>query len=181
MSEIKIPDLSPKLVALNEIKPYDMNPRKNSDSVKAVRKSFREFGVRAPILVDKDMFIVYGHTRYQAATEEGLSHYPVIVADDLTPEQTRAYRIADNATQDFSQWDSEKLSAELKALATVTFKHLPLTDYGLDEYLPEELKALPPLKDVNFTAKPGAKEIGEGEFQNFDHKCPRCGFHYNEG
>jgi ParB-like chromosome segregation protein Spo0J len=79
-----------------DVKPYPGNPRQNDDAVDAVARSLVEFGFRQPIVVDRDGVIVCGHTRYKAAVKLHLEKVPVHVAKDLSPEQIRAYRIADN-------------------------------------------------------------------------------------
>jgi len=103
---------------IDKIKPYARNPRQNEAAVDAVAASIREFGFRQPIVVDGEGIIVVGHTRYKAALKLGLETVPVHIARDLTPEQARAYRIADNKTSDLSDWDLELLPAELAALET---------------------------------------------------------------
>jgi len=87
---------------IGDVKPYEGNPRQNADAVDAVAASIREFGFRQPLVVDEDGVIVVGHTRYQAAMKLGLTQVPVHVAKGLSPEQVRAYRLADNATRDLS-------------------------------------------------------------------------------
>lgn len=124
------------MVPLSDIKPYDNNPRKNAPGVAAVAKSMREFGVQAPILLDKDRVIVYGHTRLEAAKENGMAEYPCIIAEDLTPEKARAYRIADNHVATHSEWDEEKLKIELEALKPFEFKELPLIEMAPKEFFP---------------------------------------------
>jgi len=106
---------------LDSIKPYENNPRVNDDGVDAVLKSIQEFGWRAPIVVDADGVIVCGHTRYKAAKRMGLTEVPVHVATDLTPDQVRAYRLADNQTATLSDWDVKLLPIELSALQDVNF------------------------------------------------------------
>ena len=106
---------------LSEIKPYEQNPRVNDDGVDAVAKSLQEFGWRAPIVVDAEGVIVCGHTRYKAAKKLGLAEVPVHVALDLTPDQIRAYRIADNQTSTLSDWDVDLLPIELSALREADF------------------------------------------------------------
>ena len=105
-----------ELRPLGEIKPYEKNPRLNDKAVEAVARSIREFGFRQPIVVDGDGVIVVGHTRWKAAAQFGLERVPVHVARDLTPEQAKAYRIADNALGDIAVWDLELLPAELAEL-----------------------------------------------------------------
>lgn len=121
---------------ISEIKPYDNNPRKNAAGVAAVAKSMRQFGVRAPILVDKDHVIIYGHTRLEAAKENGLAEYPCVIATDMTPDEARAYRIADNHVATHSEWDPEKLKVELEALKPIEFKELPLIEMAPKEFFP---------------------------------------------
>jgi ParB-like chromosome segregation protein Spo0J len=87
-----------ELRCVSEIKPYPGNPRDNDAAVDAVAESIRTYGWRAPIVVDGDGVIICGHTRHKAARKLGLDKAPVHVARDLTPEQVRAYRIADNKT-----------------------------------------------------------------------------------
>ena len=98
---------------LETIRPYPNNPRRNDEAVQAVAASIREFGWKQPIVVDRDGVIIVGHTRYKAAQELGLEKVPVLVADDLTEEQARAYRLADNKVAEFSFFDTEKLTAEI--------------------------------------------------------------------
>jgi len=101
---------------IDTIRPYEANPRINDDAVDAVAASLREFGFRQPIVVDTEGVIVCGHTRWKAAHKLGLTKVPVHVARDLTPEQIRAYRIADNKTADLAEWDMELLPIELAGL-----------------------------------------------------------------
>ena len=98
---------------LTEITPYAQNPRKNDEAVDKVAASIQEFGFKQPIVVDKDGTIIVGHTRYKAAQKLGLETVPVLVADDLTEEQAKAYRLADNKTNEFAEWDFELLDLEL--------------------------------------------------------------------
>lgn len=100
-------------VPLGEIHPYEKNPRQNEDAVQYVANSIKEFGWKQPIVVDKDGVIIAGHTRYKAAQKLGLEKVPVITADDLTEEQVKAYRLADNKTGEFAQWDMDLLNQEL--------------------------------------------------------------------
>jgi len=101
---------------ISTIIPYAQNPRVNSHAVDAVAASIREFGFQQPIVVDKDGVIIVGHTRYLAAIKLGLRKVPVLVALDLTPEQAKAYRIADNKTGELADWDEDRLAQELAEL-----------------------------------------------------------------
>ncbi len=103
--------------SLAAVRPYENNPRINDDAVGAVAESIRQFGFRQPIVVDAEGVVVCGHTRLKAAARLGLSEVPVHVAVGLTPEQVRAYRLADNKTAELAEWDMDLLSAELLGLA----------------------------------------------------------------
>ena len=121
---------------IDSIRPYDKNPRINDAAVDAVAASLKEFGFRQPIVVDADGVIICGHTRWKAAHKLGLAKVPVHVAQDLSPEQVKAYRIADNKTAELAEWDMDLLPIELKDLQAANFD---LSMLGFDE---EELAHL---------------------------------------
>lgn len=121
-----------ELWPLSKIKPYANNPRVNDGAVEAVAKSLKAFGFRQPIVVDTDGVIICGHTRWKAAQKLGLEQVPVHVATDLTSEQIKAYRIADNKTNELADWDFELLPIELKALEAANFD-LGLLGFDNDE------------------------------------------------
>jgi DNA modification methylase len=108
--------MSVELRPLDAVRPYANNPRQNDDAVEAVAESIRRFGFRQPIVVDGDGVIVAGHTRFRAAQRLGLATVPVHVATDLTADEIRAYRLADNKTAELASWDTSMLSIELDAL-----------------------------------------------------------------
>ena len=102
---------------IGSVFPYEGNPRKiGDDAVDAVAASIREFGFQQPIVVDSQGVIIAGHTRYLAARKLGLDTVPVVVADTLTPEQVKAYRLADNRTGELAEWDDGLLGDELQEL-----------------------------------------------------------------
>lgn len=101
---------------IDSLKEYKNNPRLNDAAVDKVAASIKEFGFKVPIVVDKDNIIIAGHTRLKAAKSLGLDTVPCIIADDLTEEQVKAFRLADNKTGELAEWDIEKLHEELKAL-----------------------------------------------------------------
>jgi DNA modification methylase len=118
-----------ELLSIDRITPYARNPRKNEGvPVSKVKASLKEFGWQQPIVVDKDMIIVVGHTRYAAALELGMKEVPVHIAKDLTPAQIKAYRIADNKTATFSEFDMELLALEFDDLKGMDFD-LELTGF----------------------------------------------------
>ena len=150
---------------ISDIKPYENNPRINVDSVDKVANSIKEFGYRVPIIIDKNNVIVAGHTRLLAAEKLGITEIPCIVADDLTEQQINAFRLVDNKTTEFSDWDYEKLKAELYAL------DMDLSEYGFEKISEEFKEALDNT----------SKELSSDEYNddNFECTCPRCGFKFN--
>ena len=115
---------------LEELKPYENNPRVNDDAVEFVANSIKEFGFKVPIVVDKDGVIVAGHTRYKAAESLGMKKVPCIIAEDLTDEQVKAYRIADNKVADRAYWDNEKLGKEISEI----MDDVDMTDFGFGAF-----------------------------------------------
>ena len=120
-------------VAINDLIPYENNPRANDGAVEAVANSIREFGFRSPIILDKDGVIIAGHTRAKAAKRLGLDTVPVIRAEDLTPEQVKAFRLADNKVGEIAGWLPELLEAELAEL-----ENIDMSQFGFDMETPEE-------------------------------------------
>ena len=119
-------------VPITSVKPYEKNPRVNDDAVDAVAKSIKEFGWQQPIVVDKDMVVICCHTRLRSAERLGLTEVPVIVADNLTPKQVKAYRIADNKTGEIAEWNYDLLPFEIKDLQDANFD-LSLLGFDTDE------------------------------------------------
>ncbi len=117
---------------VERVKPYESNPRINDDAVDAVAASIREFGFRQPIVVDAEGVIIVGHTRWKAAKKLGLTDVPVHVATDLTADQIRAYRLADNKTAELAEWNYDLLPIELSQLSEAGFD-LQLLGFDQDE------------------------------------------------
>jgi len=101
---------------LGELKPYEKNPRKNDEAVEYVANSIKEFGFKVPIVIDKDGVIVAGHTRYKAAKKLDLDIVPCIIADDLTEQQIKAFRLADNKVSEKAEWDFDLLGEEMDGI-----------------------------------------------------------------
>lgn len=133
---------------LKDIKPYEKNPRKNDNAVEYVANSIKEFGFQQPIVIDKDGVIVAGHTRYKASKKLGLEKVPCIVADDLTDEQIKAYRLADNKVGECARWDEGLLGTELSEILNINMELFDF-DLTIDEEEDEE-------PEVEFT-----RELGE--------------------
>ncbi|MGK4046350.1 ParB N-terminal domain-containing protein [Ligilactobacillus salivarius] len=144
---------------IDDIKPYDNNPRDNDNAVESTANSIKEFGWRQPIVVDKDKVIVAGHTRYYAAKKLGYDVVPVVDASDLSDEQVRAYRLADNKTGELADWNTKLLDDELQSILDID-----MTDFGFDENI-----EFAPADEV---------EVKIDEPTEIEHKevtCPHCG------
>jgi len=163
---------------ITTIRPYDKNPRINDGAVDAVATSLKQFGFRQPIVVDGEGVIICGHTRWKAAQKLGLAKVPVHIATDLTPEQVKAYRLADNKTAELAEWDMELLPIELKDLQAADFD---LSMLGFDE--DELAKLLAPegtegLTDPDAVPEPPAEPItqpGDLWLLGAYTTCPHCG------
>lgn len=148
---------------IDTIKPYENNPRDNDDAINAVANSIHEFGWQQPIVVDKDNVIIAGHTRYKAAQSLGLKEVPVVVASNLSDQQVKAYRLADNKTAELADWDTKKLDEELQDILDID-----MTDFGFDEDIEFD-----PADDVD-TRIDEPTDIDEDD-DLIEVKCPKCG------
>ena len=115
---------------LDELIPYINNPRNNDDAVDAVASSIKNFGFKVPIVIDGQNEIINGHTRLKAAKKLGLNEVPVIITDDLSPEQIKAFRLADNKVGEIATWDENLLAIELEGLADLDFD---MEQFGFEE------------------------------------------------
>lgn len=104
---------------IGELKPYENNPRHNDMAVDAVAVSIQQFGFKNPVIIDKDGVIVAGHTRYKAAKKLGITDIPCISADDLSDEQIKAFRLADNKTAELAEWDEDLLGKEMQGIINI--------------------------------------------------------------
>lgn len=145
MNDLKIVEMP-----INDIIPYENNPRNNDSAVDKVAASIHEFGFKVPIIIDKNNVIVAGHTRLKAAEKLGLDSVPVIKADDLSEEQIKAFRLADNKTSEFAEWDFEALNEELEAISNID-----MSEFGFEEML-EEAEEDPERENV---------DIEDGKYQ----------------
>lgn len=117
---------------LSDLKPYERNPRNNTAAVEPVAKSIAEFGFKVPLVIDKNGVIIAGHTRYKAAELLELEKVPCIIADDLTPEQIKAFRLADNKVAEFAEWDFALLADELEELTAFDLD-FSMSDFGFED------------------------------------------------
>lgn len=150
---------------LEQLTPYENNPRNNEKAIEKVANSIEDFGFKVPIVIDKDNIIVAGHTRYLAAKELGLEEVPCIVADDLDKGQIKAFRLADNKVGEFSEWDFDKLEEELLALQF----DFDMDDFGFGDDKEDK-------EDDEIPVKDAPDEFDEIEELETEHECPKCGY-----
>lgn len=162
-----------KSMKLEELKVYKNNPRKNDEAVPYVAASIKEFGFKVPIIIDKDKVIIAGHTRYKAAKELKLKTVPVIVADDLTEDQVKAFRLIDNKTQELSSWDFSKLLDELNSL----IDDIDMTQFGFAPIGEDEEGGDKASQDLDQGEE---LDLDDFEDEKFACTCPACGFKFNE-
>lgn len=144
---------------LSELKQYEKNPRKNDGAVDYVAESIKQFGFKVPIVIDKNNVIIAGHTRYLASQKLGLKKVPCIRADDLTDEQVKAYRLADNKVSEFATWDLDLLNGELDDILEIDMQEFGfenLEEIDLDDFFVESPDKEPKVEEP--------KEI----------QCPHC-------
>jgi ParB-like chromosome segregation protein Spo0J len=146
-------------IRVADIKPYENNPRRNTDAVRFVKNSIEQFGFKIPMVLDTNNVIVCGHTRYMAAQELGMEEVPCLYADDLTEQQIKAFRIADNKTAEMSAWDFEKLDIELQDIADIDMTEFGFQNTDFNEGALDDL----------FTDAP------EKEKEPKKIQCPHCG------
>lgn len=146
-----------KYIPINDIKPYKNNPRLNEDAIPYVMHSIKEFGFKNPIILDKNNVIVAGHTRLESAKRLDIEEVPVIYADDLTEEQVKAFRLADNKVSEKSMWDYTKLDEELDSILDID---MSLFDFAID--------------DINWD---DVEELTSETYDKPEHnmlECPNC-------
>ena len=148
-----------KYMPVNDIKPYKNNPRINEKAIPYVMNSIKEFGFKNPIIIDKNNIIICGHTRLESAKRLKYTEVPVIYADDLSDEQIKAFRLADNKVSEIAEWDLELLDNELSEI------DLDMEQFGFE------------LSDGESLFEEEEKE--EKEVNKKILKCPVCG-HINE-
>ena len=123
---------------IKELTPYENNPRNNDMAVDAVAESIKQFGFKNPVIIDKDGVIVAGHTRYKAAKKLGITDIPCISANDLSDEQIKAFRLADNKTAELAEWDEDLLGKEMSGIINIDMSQFGFS-VGEDE-LGEEVQ-----------------------------------------
>jgi ParB-like chromosome segregation protein Spo0J len=120
-------ELKIEYIDIDKIKPYENNPRHNEEAIPYVMNSIKEFGFKVPIILDKNNVIIAGHTRVESAKRLGMTEVPCLYANDLTEEQVKAFRLADNKVSEKAEWDFNMLDAELADL------DIDMSEFGFDK------------------------------------------------
>ena len=149
-------------IDVKDIQEYENNARKNEKAVALVVESIENYGFKVPVIVDKNNVLVAGHTRLKAAQQLGLEKIPAIIADDLTEEQIKAFRLADNKTAELSTWDFERLEQELEAIDDAHLWEL----FNQNRY--EDIEEFD-----------GEIDLNDFDDEEFEYECPECGFKFN--
>ena len=156
-----------EMIPLKQLLPYHNNPRKNDGAVEYVKNSIMQFGFQVPLVIDKDNVIVCGHTRYKAAVKLNIREVPCVRADDLSDDQVRAFRLADNKVAEKSRWDVDKLEDELADLPDIDMSMFGF-NIGGDEDTEERLTE--------------GSELSTSAFEDgYKYECPNCGLKFDRG
>lgn len=149
---------------IEELIPYENNPRKNDNAVDAVAASIKEFGFKVPVILDADNVIVCGHTRYRAAQKLGIKEIPCIMADDLTDDQIKAFRLADNKTAELAEWDFSLLDVELENI------DMDMSEFGFDTNTDD-------IEDFDYNVDEKTDSEYDKKEENYV-ECPCCGMRF---
>lgn len=149
--------------SIHELIPYDKNARKNDKAVPLVAKSIEQFGFKVPIVIDRNNVIVCGHTRYKAAHALGIEEVPCIIADDLTDQQIKAYRLADNKVAEVSKWDKGILSLEMNEIFD-----FDMSDFGFEIADPVDTV------EIELPQKENERERTANAYNLYDFDENRC-------
>jgi ParB-like chromosome segregation protein Spo0J len=171
---------------VDSVKPYENNPRNNEAAIDPVAKSIEQFGFRQPIVVDSDGVIIVGHTRHAAAIKLGLEEVPVHVAEGMSDDEVKAYRIADNKVGELAEWNDEWLKTEMSAIHDIEWGSLGFSNEEIGELLGFEDEAAEGLTDEDHIPDPPPEPItkpGDLWLLGAYWECEDCGtqYQYEEG
>lgn len=157
-------------VSIESIKEYEKNARINDNAVDKVKESIKEFGFQSPIILDKNNTIIAGHTRLKAAKKLGYKKVPCIIAKNLTPEQVKAYRLADNKTAELAEWDYAILPEELKSLSEFGYdlELIGFTNTELDEIIEGTISNTEEYLQFKIDSQKQVEPDEENDLENFD-------------
>lgn len=130
-------------IKIEDLKMYANNPRKNDEAVEYVKESIKQFGFKVPVVIDKNYEIICGHTRVKSAKQLGITEVPCIIADDLTDEQVKAFRLVDNKVSEFATWDFDLLNEEINQILSTNMEDLGFFEIPIDDLFLEQPKTKP--------------------------------------
>ena len=160
-------------IPVNQLKPYEKNARFNENAIPKVAESIKQFGFKNPIIVDKNMVVIVGHTRLEASKTLGLKKVPCIIADDLTEDQVKAFRLVDNRTSEFASWNYELLQKEMEELDT-DLSEFEFPDITYEDMLSaEELESM--LEDSISATEYGKDSDNETEQESLYYELVKRG------
>ena len=158
-------------IPVDEVIPYENNPRNNAEAVAYVKRSILKFGFRQPIIINQGNVIICGHTRLLAAKELGMTEVPCIKVEDLSEDEVRAFRLADNKVAEMSTWNWDKLEQELGAI-DMSLLDFDMSDFGFDSDKHDQAD----YDDFWEEGSAGSKEETEEQDEPDDEiVCPHCG------
>ena len=159
---------------IDDLIPYARNPRKNDHAVDRVAAAIKEFGFRVPILAKSDGLVIDGHLRLKAARKLKMDTVPVLLADDMTDTQIKAFRLSVNRMAELAEWDHDLLKLELEDLTNLDFDLdlIGFDDPGVSRDFSEE-------SADEVEAPEDFKEVDEDI--DTDHECPKCGYRWSGG
>lgn len=149
-------------IPVSRLKEYENNARKNDKAVELVAESIQRYGFKVPIVVDNEDVIICGHARVKAAKKLGMETIPAVIAEDLTEEQVKAFRLADNKTAELSSWDFDRLEAELDEIG--------------EDWLTELFRSK---RYEDIEVFDGEISLDSFDDEEFEYECPECGFRFN--
>lgn len=155
---------------LEDIHPYENNPRKNDDAVNAVAESIKQCSYITPIVLDESFTILAGHTRYKALKALGIDEVDCLICDGLSEEQKKKYRYLDNKTGEKATWDLMKLEVELEGVDLEGFDF-----FGMGEDFSSQV-SLGTTKEAEGSTEYNMEDFDDEEFK---YECPSCGFRFN--
>ena len=161
-----------QMMSPDNLIPYDRNPRQNEEAVSKVMGSLKEYGFRQPIVVDENLVIIVGHTRLKAAQRLAFKEVPVHMAEGLTDQQKKAYRIADNRIAEEADWDKDLLRLEIEELFEQEYD---LESLGFNAH---EIEALLYKDKINEKESPEDFDEYDEDLET-QHRCPKCGYEWS--
>lgn len=177
---MKLNEIKMEVWPVSKLVDYARNPRKNDQVIPKMKASIMEFGFRIPIVAKSDGTVIDGHLRLKAARELGLETVPVVLADELSDTQVKAFRLLANQSANWAEWDDELLKLEMDDLVADGFN---VDIIGFDDAMFSKgtmLMSEPEPSEKDYEKNSGEVDLGDFEDDAFAHECPRCKFRFND-